>query len=207
MNLLSDILHEAARFIRNPLGIFALTTVVGLVASVYVIGNVQNHTLQGILACCFFVILTILIFVLRDLIINHYHKFYSPSDFSKDESFLALNDRVENVENLTARIREEVEGLPMFKFARLSVSVQSFLKSIYAKEVNEVDLRTRLDNAATLSPEEIEVELSRLIEDLKSTYGWLEIDGSMVRLSTKGKEELDSFIELTIPRWMQYMGP
>lgn len=202
---MSEFAKSAAKLSRSPLGIIALFQVLIEAIAGLVMLNldapVSNGHVLTILALfvCLFPCLVLAVFTY--LVICHHDKLYGPSDFTNEDNFMALFEQgaknskhIAKIESIAREVRSAIDSHPLFMFAQLPVSVQGFLKNTY------VDGQNSISNAAKKQGDAEGFRDS--IQKVMDQYGWIEINDDTVLLSEKGKQELGSFIELCIPRFL-----
>ena len=205
-SILKDFGDTAMKLARNPLGIIALFQVLIYGIAGYVTSHLDssaNSTVLLILTV-FLVLFPVLVLgVFAYLVVCHHNKLYAPSDFSNEENFMKAleagldrSGRIAAIEEVTKQIRQEIDSHPMFIFAQLPISLQSFLKHLHLH--GQIDLEKHLKDA---KPEQ-KAEFHASLEELNESRDWIVVEGNTAKLSEKGKSELGSFIELAIPRFL-----
>ncbi len=201
----------AHRLSRNPLGIIALFLVlVYSVAALVTTTSSLDHNSRTLFVyfLIIFPFLVLLTFYL--LVTRHHDKLYSPSDFSNETNFmkalelgLSQSRSFTELKNLTTTIQEEIMSQPLYKHTRLPIVGQLLLKRLEVEQkVNTGEFRDTMHDYATDS------EMNEIFRILKDEYKWVEITGGpnpskeMIILSPKGKKEVGTYIELTIPRYV-----
>jgi hypothetical protein len=202
-NTLMDFGDTATKLARNPLGILALFQVLIYGIAGYVTANIGASGSELLQPLVWFLIIfpMVVLGVFTYLVIAHHRKLYAPSDFANEDNFMRAVERglkqsptIAELEGITEAIRIEIDSVPMFQFAKLPSMGQCFVKRLYHANEVKIDEYSKDLDACKIPP------LKETIEVLKSNLNWIEVDGEKVSLTPKGKEALDSFIELTIPR-------
>ena len=186
--------------VRNPLTIIAIFAGIVEVGATSVLPFV-NPELQKPFLWFLMLFPTLLVAVFFLTLNFNSRVLYAPSDFSNENNFmcalekgLSKSPQIADLQHITATIRGEVDGLPMFQFARLPTIGQCFVKRLYhAKKLS-------LDEYAKNSDEKTKLELKRTADILAGDLGWARTSGNIVELTDKGATDLASFIELTIAR-------
>lgn len=191
--------NKVAEFSRNPLGIISLFLVLvyvmaGIVAGTSVLDSYQRQIIIWFLVL--FPVLVLLAFYL--LVTKHYSKLYAPSDFSDETNFMRTFERgienspkIKSLENLTAYIRKEIEEQPLYRYTKLSEAGKRIVLRAERKET--FDLTTFLKEEFQLK--ELESQARILVD-----YGWINIEGTTIKITNKGKDELATFVDLCYAR-------
>ncbi|VAW21578.1 Oligopeptide transport system permease protein OppC (TC 3.A.1.5.1) [hydrothermal vent metagenome] len=198
--MISEFGNIASKLARNPLGIIGLAFVLvygiaGVVSSSDVFQSEERIILVWFMVTFPFFIL--IAFYL--LVSKHHKKLYAPSDFKDDSNFLkALDSQISNspkileIEDITNKIKEEVEGQPLYKYTKLSECGKQLIlglnkqNSIIISEYNE---------KRGFTDEDIKTQIQML-----SNYGWVKENNGELSITDIGRKELNTFIDLAYGR-------
>jgi len=205
---LKNFVSAAQRLSRNPLGIIALFQVLIYAIAGLVTASVASKETQLLAVLAWFLVLfpVAVLVAFTYLVACHHQKLYAPSDFSDEANFmrsleqgLARSRRFTELEEVTKRIKQELDSLPLFVFAKLPVPAQVLLRLIYLAEEG-LDFDACLKEVG--GTEDRKGEYRDGLRLLKDEIGWFELRQGRWTLSPKGQEQVASFIELTIARWI-----
>lgn len=134
------------------------------------------------------------------LVANHHEKLYAPSDFASDDSFLQVLDQKirssEAFRDLDARtdeIQAQIDAQPLYRYTKLSEAGKQLSLNVYSKE--ETDLSSFFERRS-LDRDEVESQLRILTHE----YGWIEASGDKLRITQKGRQDMDTFADLAYGR-------
>lgn len=193
--------HMLTKLARNPLGIIALAFVLvyGIAGLLTVQGNFQPN--ERIVLVWFLVIFPFFVlFVFYFLVSRHHDKLYAPSDFSNDENFVKIveskieqSPRLNHLEELTKRIKEEIENQPLYRYTKLSEAGKVLTLEAFRGEAINLKAYTERRKFAE---EEVKKQAKILAE-----YGWLVIENGQVSITEKGKKEVSTFEDICYGRF------
>ena len=195
----------AHKLSRNPLGIIALFQVLIYGIAGLITANVASDQAEILRILVWFLVLfpVLVLLAFTYLVAFHHQKLYAPSDFTDEGNFmrsfehgLARSKRFAELEEITNRIRQEVDSLPLFTFAKLPIPAQNLLQRVYLSK-DGLDFDAYLEENEDRKP-----ECQEALRILTEETNWVEMHDGKCLLSRKGRDEVPSFIELTISRWI-----
>ena len=192
--------HIATKLSRNPLGIIGLAFVLvygiaGIVASSDVFTPDERIILIWFMVTFPFCVL--IMFYL--LVSRHHNKLYAPSDFKDDANFLkALENQISNspkvleIEEITKKIKQEVEGQPLYKYTKLTECGKQIILRL---ERNGSVNISEFSEKRNFSMDEMQTQIKKLKQ-----YGWIAEEKGNLSINSTGHEELSTFIDLAYGR-------
>ena len=190
----------ATKLARNPLGIIGLAFVLvygiaGLVATSSVLREQER-----LIFVWFLVIFPVVILgTFYRLVTKHHSKLYAPSDFRDDRGFLeALDNRISaspkvlHLEEVTNQIQREIRDQPLYKYTKLSECGKQLILGLHKN--GELEIPTYNERRG-FSDEEIDAQVGLLEQ-----FGWATRDRDKLNLTTQGREDTDTFIDLAYGR-------
>ena len=196
--MLKDLGEIAVRLSRSPLGIIAFAfvfvyAIAGLLAWQANFEKTEREILVWFLAA--FPVLVLLLF--WNLVTRHHDKLYAPSDFTSDEAFIrVLEQRIQtskairDLRSLPTEIQTQIDAQPLYRYTRLSEAGKRIVLLTHTR--GELELSELSDDRHKQPEAEIESQATVLLRD----YEWIERDGQTVRMTSKGKTEIETFIDL-----------
>lgn len=199
---MNDFGNIAVRLARNPLGIIGLAFVLVYGVAGYTVTSEVLSVHERTILVYFLVLFPVLIIgVFYKLVATHHTKLYAPSDFRDDINFLkSLDDRISSspkllaLEEVTEQIQQQIEGQPLYRYTKLSECGKRLALSLnHSAEINLGETEV----TGIFGVEEIDNQIDLLIN-----YEWVRKSNNKLRLTAKGKVELDTFIDLAYGRMM-----
>lgn len=200
MSTLDSFGDIAIRLARNPLGIIGLAFVLVYgIAGYTATSDVFSPDERKIIVYFLVLFPVLIIGVFYKLVTDHHTKLYAPSDFRDDANFLqSLDARISNspkvleLEEITERIKEQIEGQPLYKYTKLGECGKQLALSLNGS--SEIDL-SESHLTKSFGENELKNQIQLLID-----YEWASKIGDKIQLTEQGKSELDTFIDLAYGR-------
>ena len=198
--MLKDFADAAVKLARNPLGIIGLAFVLvygiaGVVATSSAFGPEERRALTWFLVG--FPVFILVAFYL--LVTKHHSKLYAPSDFKDDASFLrALDARISaspkvlELEEITKQIQQQINSQPLYKYTKLSECGKHLILGL--NRSNRL-VMSQYNEQRGFSAGELDAQANLLVE-----FGWATRKGDELILTSHGRAEIDTFIDLAYGR-------
>ncbi|MCP3660537.1 MAG: hypothetical protein GY830_09605 [Bacteroidetes bacterium] len=190
----------SVKLARSPLGIITLAFVlVYAIAGLLIVnGNLQPN--ERIIFVWFLVIFPcIVIAVFYLLVSKHNDKLYAPSDFTNEEHFVNIleskieqSPKLNKLEDFTKQIKKEINNQPLYRYTKLSESGKILTLQIFSD--NKINLQQYVQDF-NFEKDEVKNQAQILAE-----YGWVINDNINVKITEKGKKEINTFEDICYAR-------
>jgi hypothetical protein len=112
--------------------------------------------------------------------------FYGPGDFRSDETYLAVNRRIADVEAYAKLIDEKIESMPLYRYPKLTECSKVLFLKVYHEEKG-IGIRTADEIIDDLRKHFSATDIQVAIQQLASE-GWLFRDGDSIAPTPEGQK-------------------
>jgi hypothetical protein len=178
---------------HNPLGIIALAFVFVYSISGWLVIHETLSSPERLILVWFVVIFPILVLIMFYLLVSkHHEKLYAPSDFSDQSHFVKITQKLNNLENITSTIQEEINNQPLYRYTKLVESGKILVLQIFKSEP------INLNNYA----EQRGFDIKEVIQQAKilESYGWISLENEISSITQDGLDSIATFQDICYGR-------
>lgn len=125
--------------------------------------------------------------------------FYGPADFRSDETYLAVNRRIVDVEAYAKLIDEKIESMPLYRYPKLTECAKRLFLIVYDEE-KEIGIHTADEIVDSLRKDFSATDIQVAIKQL-SSEGWLYCEDNSIAPTPEGQKAHRILSELIYGRW------